>query len=584
MLVELRIRNLAVFTDTTFAPAPGLSVLSGETGAGKSLIVGAVLLLLGERGGSDRVRVGAERAVVEGVFEVRDVDGWAEWLDARGVGHEFPQDRTLILRREVAAGGRSRAWINGGAVTTAVLGETGQRLVTVYGQHESQALATADAQREALDGFAGALEQAARVATAHATWRTAVERRSALDDARVDAERRADYLRFVAREIEEARLEEGEDERIEDELRRLTHAESLRTFAADAAERLDGDEDGSVMRALAQVRRALGQLVRIDPTMARLEELLDQAEMPLGELVQELQAYGDGIDLDPARLRAVEARRDVVHSVLRKHGPTVADAQRALDDARAAIALVDDGETARRDADRAVAESLTAWRGASGTLSAARTRAASQLATEVSTMLPALGMPDGRLVVELTSLEAPDPRGAERVEWLVQLNAGDTPRPLGRVASGGELARVMLAVATVLAQVGSVPTIVFDEIDAGIGGAVAVQVGQAMQRLAQHHQVLAVTHLAQIAACAALHGAVSKASADGRTEAQVTVVDGDARIGELARMLGGDAVRDVARQHARELLAQAMDAGARAAVAVSAERGRRVRRREPRGG
>ncbi|MCU0649024.1 MAG: DNA repair protein RecN [Gemmatimonadaceae bacterium] len=557
MLVELRIRNLAVFEDAALAPATGMTVLTGETGAGKSLVVGAVLLLLGERGGSDRVRSGAERASVEGRFDMHDAAEWSEWLDARGIAHELPHDRTLILRREVAVGGRSRAWINGSAVTTAVLGEAGQRLVTVYGQHEAQALADERRQRDALDAFGDARTLAAEVRTAYHVWRDAVEHMQALERAQADAARRADYLRFVAREIDEARLVEGEPERLEEELRRLSHAEELRSLASEAMARLDGDDDGSVHHMLALVRRGLHQLTRIDATAARFEGLLDQAETPLAELERELSAYAEAIDLDPERLHAVEARRDVVQGVLRKHGPSVAEALRVRDEARSTLALVDEGDTARRAAADAAHVAHDRLRTQSALLTAARSRAGERLARDVTALLPELGIPDGVLQVHLVPLDAQSADGAERIEWRVQLNAGDVPRPLGRVASGGELARVMLAVATVLAQVNAVPTIVFDEIDAGIGGAIAVHVGAAMQRLAAHRQVLAVTHLAQIAACADTHGVVTKSSDGQRTTAALHVVIADDRIGELARMLGGDATRTVAREHAALLLANA---------------------------
>jgi DNA repair protein RecN (Recombination protein N) len=556
VLVELRISNFAVFAEASLSPAPRLTVLTGETGAGKSLLVGAVLLLLGERGGSDRVRAGADRATVEGVFELAG-DEWIEWLDARGITHALPDDRLLILKREIAATGRSRAWINGGPVATMLLAEVGQRLVSVLGQHESHALGDADTQRVALDAFADASAVAESVRAAFLAHGAAVARRSALEAQRVDAMRRADYLRFVVQEIAGARLVDGEVDRLDEEVRRLSNAEELRTLSIGAADRLDGGDDGGVIAQLAALRRQLHQLSRIDPATEALEELLDQAEAPLAELSRELASYAEGIDLDPSRLRTVEQRRDVVQSVLRKHGPTITDALSVLADAETALALVDDAAGGITDADRAVAAAMSTWQRDAETLSTQRRQAAAVLAKEVSALLPSLGMPDGRLEVRLTSLDGLHAHGAERVEWMVGLNAGDELRPLGRVSSGGELARLMLAVTTVLARVQAVPTLIFDEIDAGIGGAVAVQVGAAMRQLATHHQVLAVTHLAQIAACAEVHGAVGKVTRAGQTAAHLQLVEGDTRISELARMLGGDADREVARAHARELFLQA---------------------------
>lgn len=557
MLVELRIQHLAVFATASLSPSPRLTVLSGETGAGKSLVVGAVLLLLGERGGGDRVRAGTERATVEGVFEVRDPDGWREWLDARGITHELPHDPTLVLKREVTAAGRSRAWINGGPVTTALLGDVGRRLVTVLGQHESQALADADTQRDALDAYAGAIAIAQEVRAAHAAWVAARAAAASLEARQREAAQRADYLRFVVREIDDAQLREGEPERLDDELQRLSHAEELQSLARSISARLDGDESDGVLSELAAIRRQLHALARIDASQDALEELLDQAEVALGELGRAVESYGERIELDPSRLRAVEQRRATVQGILRKHGPTVGEALATAEEGRRALALVDDGAAAQRAAQQAVDEAMSRWRTASALLSTARRAAAAALASEVTAVLPSLGMPDGTLQVMLHPVEAPSAEGAEHVEWRVTTNAGDPPRPLGRIASGGELARVMLAVSTALARVQAVPTVIFDEIDAGIGGAVAVQVGRAMQQVAAHHQVLAVTHLAQIAACADAHGAVWKDAADGRTTAGVALVEGEARIRELARMLGGDAEREVAQEHARALLAQA---------------------------
>jgi DNA repair protein RecN (Recombination protein N) len=557
VLVQLRIQNLAVFAEASLLPSPRLTVVSGETGAGKSLMVGAVLLLLGDRGGGDRVRAGAERATVEGVFELTDATGWAEWLDARGVVHALPGDPTLVLKRDVSAAGRSRAWINGGPVTTALLGDVGRRLVTVLGQHEAQALAEPDPQREALDAFAQASELADRVAAAYSEWRAALASAHDVGRARAEATKRADYLRFVLQEISDARLVDGESEQLDAELTRLSHAEELRDLAAQASERLDGDDDAGVLAQLHAVRRSLQQLARIDLGMGRLLELLDQAEVPLSDLSRELTGYLEQVEVDPRRLRDVEARRSLVQSVLRKHGPSFADVAQVAADARQALALVDDSAATERAMVRAIEQTQGAYVELAAELSTARRNAATRFAGEVEALLPELGMPDGRLSVQLAALPDAAATGTESVEWMVGVNAGDSLRPLARVASGGELARVMLAVSTVLSRVQSVPTIIFDEIDAGIGGAVALRVGAAMQRLSAAHQVLAVTHLAQIAACADTHGAVSKVSADGRTAAQLVLVDGAARIGELARMLGGDSEREVAREHARALLEQA---------------------------
>ncbi len=550
MLLELRLRNVAVIEAVTLPLAGGLNVLTGETGAGKSLIVGALGLLLGERAAADRIRAGQDRATVEATFDARGLDEVRAWLDARGIDAE---DETLILKREVSSAGRSRAWVNGTAVTVAVLRALGAQLITVHGQHEAQQLLDAAAQRSVLDAYAGATEQAARVSSAHARVLAVREQRAALEARRVAASQRADYLRFLVDEIDSAKLQPGEDEQLDAEHRRLAHAEELRRTAEEIVGTLQGD-DGAVLDRLGSVQRALGTLQRIDPSLERLQASSDAAYYALDELARELATYADGIEADPLRLREVDTRRALLHALLRKHGPTVSDVLATAEQARAELALVDDIESARATVERALQQALTEHAAAATELTTLRTAAAATLREAVSALLPELGMVDGRFLVQLTTLAEAGAYGAEQVQFLVALNAGMAPGPLDRVASGGELARVMLAVSTVLARLQAVPTLVFDEVDAGVGGAVAWQVGALMRRVAAHHQVLAISHLAQIAACAHHHVVVRKARTDGFTTSDTETVQDDARVLELARMLGGDAEREVSRAHAREQL------------------------------
>lgn len=561
MLLELRLRNLAVIESVTLPLADGLNVLSGETGAGKSLIVGALGLLLGERAATDRVRAGAERAVVEASFRLPAEGPVRGWLDAHGVEAD---DDVLILKREVAASGRSRAWINGSPVTIAQLRALGARLVVVHGQHEAQALLDPAQQRDTLDAFAGALEASQAMAAAHARVVAVRAERDALESRRVEAARRADYLRFVVQEIDAARLRAGEEEALDAEHRRLAHADELRGLALEAGATLQGGH-GAVLDQLARVRRTLAQLQRIDPALESLQGTFDGACYALEELARELDQFADGVDIDPARLQEVEARRALVTQLLRKHGPTVEAVLATAAEARAELALVDDIAAARTRVDAALRAALETRTEAAGRLTALRQAAARTLADGVTRLLPELGMAGGRFGVAFTPLDEPGAHGAERLDFRVALNAGLAEGPLDRVASGGELARVMLALSTVLARSQAVPTLVFDEVDAGVGGAVAWQVGALMRRVARHHQVLAISHLAQIAACAHHHTVVRKAASAGWTTADTEAVTGDARVVELARMLGGDAEREVSRAHARELLARgaALDAGER---------------------
>ena len=570
MLVELRIRNVAVIDTVVLPLAGGLNVLTGETGAGKSLIVGALGMLLGERAATDRVRSGADKATVEGVFEPRSMPALRAMLDERGIDTD---EETLVLKREIGSNGRSRAWINGSPVTAAVLAEVGARLVSVLGQHDSRQLVDAEHQRDVLDAYIGALDIRARVAEAFAQLGALRSRERELELRRQDAAKRADYLRFVAREIDEANPVVGEDETLDGEIRRLSHAEELQTLAAQAAAAISGDERAALTR-LASVRRALVSLERIDPDTGRWQAGFDAAVYALDELVRELETYAESIEADPSRLRTLERRRDQLLTLMRKHGPTLHEVIASGAQARTELDLVDGGTldlAAIADA-RAAAEGALVE--AAAELTHRRQSGAQQLARAVTELLPELGMPEGRLQVALTPVEHIGAFGAEQVTFVAALNAGGEARPLGRLASGGELARVMLALSTVLARLQQVPTLVFDEVDAGVGGAVAWQVGALMRRVAKHHQVLAISHLAQIAARAHHHVVVRKSAIGTVTTADTTVVREEPRVIEIARMLGGDADREVSRAHARELLARGEDEDSDTAVAAPARQRR----------
>ncbi len=566
LLTELRIRNFAIIESVTLPLAPGFNALTGETGAGKSIIVGALGLLIGERAASDLVRTGAERATVEGVFDVSGTPAVAMALDAHGIEHE---GEVLVLKREVSAGAvRARAWVNGTPVTASVLGELGQLLVTVHGQHEAHALLDEDSQRAILDAFGDATAEATEVASAHAELQGARASLRDFERRRDDAATRADWLRHVAREIGDARLEEGEEARLEDEARRLTHAEELRALSGEIMDVLEtGDE--AVLARVGHLQRTLGALQKIDPSTARLQELYDAAYYALEELNRESQGYLASVEHDPARLAEVERRRDLVFRLVKKHGGTVALAVHAAREAQAELDLLDTASLDQRALEQRVTAAATALAESAARLSKKRGAAAKRLATAVDAQLPPLGMPDGRFAVELTPRTEPLAVGAESVEFRVALNLGHEARALARVASGGELARVMLALKTILARIDHVPTLIFDEVDAGIGGKTGLMVGDAMRRVADHHQVFAITHLPQIAARAHHHIVVSKGARGGVTTADITIAEGDARVREVARMLGGDAESSVSREHARELLAVASGAQGIAPEAIA---------------
>ncbi len=556
MLIELRIRNVAIIDNVVLAIAPGFNVLSGETGAGKSIIVGALGLLLGERGHGDTVRAGQERASVEGVFDVAGEGGATlRLLEERGIEVDGTQ---VVLRRELTAGGRSRAWVNGSTVTASQLAEIGSRLVDLHGQHESQALLIPEAQLAILDGYAGCTTLAQRVKAAHADLQRIASERRSLTERRAEAERRSDYLRHVVREIEDAKPLAGEDLRIEEEERRLAHVQDLRKLAASAGEALDGEEE-AILARLSAVRKSLSSAERMDPSLSRLGELVGGAMDSLSEASRELRDYEANLDADPERLSRLEKRRDVLYRLTSKYGGSIQGVLETLRASRSELDLVDTASidlSALADQESKGRATLAA---VAGELSASRKKGAAGLSRDVSKSLPKLGMDDGRFDVALSPISEIGPSGAEIVEFRVTLNVGHDSRPLARVASGGELSRVMLALKGVLAQLDHTPTLVFDEVDAGIGGRVALQVGDAMRELTAHHQVLAITHLAQIAARAHRQVVVRKDARGGVTTADLATVDGSERVEEIARMLGGDPASETSRAHARELLQSAIE-------------------------
>lgn len=550
MLIELRIQNYAVIDRLAVRLERGLNVLTGETGAGKSIIVGALSLLLGERASADLVRTGARKAVVEGVFDVAGRAEVLRLLEANGLEAE---DGLVILRREVAVEGRNRAWVNGSAATAGFVGELGRRLVDLHGQHEHQTLLRADEQRAILDAFAGAAELAGEVRAAHERARSARRALEELERRRREVEQRADFLRFQAEEVEKARLQPGEEERLEEEANRLEHAEELARLSGRLHQALYAAED-SVTSTLGELRRVLDHLVRVDASQQDAVELLESAYYNLEELGRRMGEYAAAIEHDPARLDEIRRRQDLIFRLKTKYGPTVADVIEAGRSARAELDLLDGGELDRRELEREADEARRALEALASGLTERRREAAGRLAAEVGRVLPELGLPGGRFEAALEPLGEISPDGAESIEFRIALNAGFEPRPLARVASGGELSRVMLALKTILARLDRIPSLVFDEIDAGIGGQVGHRVGEKLREVAEHHQVFVITHLAQIACRADHHLLVEKCERGGLTATDVTELRDGERVRELARMLGGDPESETSLEHARELL------------------------------
>lgn len=573
MLTELRIRNFAIIESLTLPLGPGFNVLTGETGAGKSIIVGALGLLLGERGTADVVRTGTDRATVEGVFDASGHEALVATLDERGVEVE---DGLVVLKREVTSAGRTRAWVNGSTVTATALADIGRALIDLHGQHEAQSLLDSASQRAVLDAFVGSRDLVASVRDSHEALVTVRREIAELTRRRAEAEKRADYLRHVAREIEEARLVEGEDVRLEEEALRLENAAEIRESAASLSALLEDDEAG-VLARLGQIARSLQHLVRFDPSVARFQDAFDAGFYSIEALARDIADYSTNVDLDPSRLGEVRKRRDVLFRLTKKYGPSLAELIATGRDARKELDLVDTAGLDLRGLEERAAAADVELKARAARLTAKRTDAARRLAAAVEQVLPELGMPDGRFSAHLVQLELIGPAGAEDVEFRVALNPGHDMRPLARVASGGELSRVMLALKTILARLDRVPTLVFDEVDAGIGGKVGQQVGDMLRKIATSHQVFAITHLPQIASRAHRHILVTKGARGGVTAADVRLLPDEERVPEIARMLGGDAESATSRAHAAELLSAAADS--RSASRSDRERTEAGRRR-----
>ena len=548
MLTELRVRHLATIADVTLQLGPGLNVLTGETGAGKSMLIDALSLLLGERAAGGSVRPGAAKSVVEGAFEGID-PATRRRIEELGLDVE---DGRVVVRREVSSEGRSRAWVNGSPTTAAVLAQLGALLIDLHGQHETQSLLDADAQREILDAFAHAEPERAVVAEAHNTVFQLRTEESGLSARRDEVRRRADYLRHVVGEIDGAKIKPGEDEALQLESRRLSQAGTLVEQAQRIVEALEG-EAGNALGALGVADRALTSLEKVDPSVGSWREMLDAGYANLSELTRLAGDYAGSVQEDPERLAFVERRRDLLSRLSGKYGATLHEVLAIRDQAAAELDLLDTADTDLRAlaARRVAAEG--ALRTAADALSARRRQAADLLAQGVNRLLPRLRLPGGKLSAELVSLPGAGAQGQESVQLNVQLNIGLEAKPLAKVASGGELSRLMLALKVVLVKHDAIATLVFDEVDQGIGGETGAQVGLALAEVAERHQVLVITHLPQIAARADGHLVVSKQARAGIATSDVQVLHGEDRVNEIARMLG-DTEGDAARRHAQALL------------------------------
>jgi len=557
MLSQLVVRDLAIIEELSVSFGPGLNVVTGETGAGKSILIKALKLVLGARGSADLVRSGADRAEVEALFEL------PEPVRQRLAEANLPDDPELVIRRTITAAGRSRATLNGHLATMAQLRSLAAGLVDISSQHAHHSLVDPAVHLRYLDAFAGhaALVQAVSEAVAEAREAAVAQAELA---GRLQSDR-DDMWRWQVQEIDQVDPQPGELDELDEELGRLEHAEQLLQATRGAEHALYG-RDRSLCQQLGRHEEALVRAAEHDPVLEPLVERMASARTELEDLAIELGGYGRGLASDPARIDELRQRRTALHALCRKHATDLDGLLAKRDELWEKLAVLDDAEGAIARAEAAAAAALAAAGARAAELSEARQAAAASLGEAITTELSDLGMGEARVEVAVSAAEATEgttlayegarlsPTGLDHAELLIAPNPGEPPRPLSKVASGGELSRALLAIKRVLAGLGPVGLYVFDEVDTGVGGAIAEAIAQKLAQVAGHHQVLCITHQAPIAAYGEAHFVVAKTVHHDRTFSRIERLPGDQRVEELARMLGGITITDTTRSAARELL------------------------------
>ena len=573
MLRNLQIRDLAIIDAVEIDFAPGLTVLTGETGAGKSMLVDAIELLSGGRAGAEVVRAGAERAEISATVDISKVGGeLRRILEEQSIAHEGE----LLLRRSVGSDGRSRAWINGQSVPVTVLRAVGELLFDIHGQHEFQSLMRSNAQRELLDAYGQHEALVDQVHGTHATWLGLMNRSVTVEAAASERHARLDLLRYQVQELEALKLSDAEFASLGAERARIANSGRLAQTARTALEGLYEADQGNAHQLLARAGASLRAAGALDPALAALHPQVDEAAERVQEVAHALSHYLESLEFDPARQEAVERRLAAIEELARKHRVEPAELVAWYGALQRELAGMESAAADLGSLRTQVTAALSAYQEQARKLTAARLTAARALAAAVTRRMQELGMSGGSFVADVTPLDGaePAPHGADRVEFRVSTNPGQPPRAVSKIASGGELARLSLAVQVCCAR-NAAPCMVFDEVDAGIGGAVAEIVGRELRGLGSAAQALCVTHLAQVACQGHQHLRVVKLT-DGRvTRIAVTALAADSRVEEIARMLGGLEITPKTRSHAVEMLQRATDAAPPAPPAVAVRRSRK---------
>ncbi len=554
MLKHILVRDFAIAEDLELDFGTGMSVLSGETGAGKSILLGALGLVLGERADSGSVRHGCRRSEVTATFDLSGLDDIDRWLRER----DLETGTECVLRRVVLAAGGSRAYVNGSPVPLQTLRELGGRLVDIHGQHEHQSLLQRDHQRAILDDYAGDSALLSTVGQTCSEWKSLNQQQLLLQSASEEREQRLLLLEFQANELDAIAPTAGEAESLDQEHARLAAAGQLLETTQRTLNQLYEDDDNSIHQHLSRCASDLESLLNADSSLTDLVELLNGATVQVQEASEQLRRYITDLDLDPQRLQSVEARIGALHDLARKHRVEPADLPDLHIRLSEQLTQLKQTRDRIRSLDEELAGALQSYRAAATRLSGLRAKAAKKLSRAVTRSMQELGMTGGQFTVTLDAHASavPAAEGFDSVEFQVSANPGQPPAGLRKVASGGELSRISLAIQVIGWNRTGVPTLIFDEVDSGIGGATAAVVGRLLRQLGERCQVMCVTHLPQVAAQAHNHYCVTKTTRENHTSTAITALDSDTRIEEIARMLGGATVTEKTRTHAREMIDQ----------------------------
>ncbi len=558
MLTHILIRDFAIIDALELEFKAGMTVLTGETGAGKSILVDALGLVLGDRADVGVIRHGAEKAEVGAEFDLKDAAEAKAWLEENDLADNSDGDGQCILRRVIGTDGRSRAQINGRSVPLQSLKEIGERLLDIHGQHEHQSLMRPAAQMGLLDSYGDHAALLTRTAKLHSDWKAAHDKLTALRTAAGDRDARLEVLRFQTAELGALQLKAGEVQAVDAEHKRLAHGGKLLETAQAALDSLYEAEEGSAHQRVTRAMATLEAQIELEPKFVALRETLVAAEVQLSEAASGLRDYLADMDMDPKRLEWLENRLAAIHDLARKHRVEPETLPAHLESLQTELKQLENSEITLQEMEAELARLKAAYKKAADELHARREKTAADMSKKVTAAMQELGMGGGKFAVEVSVPDAErfTAKGIDQVEFMVSANKGQPLKPLAKVASGGELSRISLAIQVIAAQAAAMPSMVFDEVDAGIGGGVAEIVGRRLRDLAGSRQVLCVTHLPQVASQAHQHLRVMKETKGNATLTRIEPLDKKSQVEELARMLGGVEITEVTRKHAREMISK----------------------------